>query len=100
MSDKRSCYSEETLEEAVRLVTEEGFSYGDAKLKTGIPKSTIFKYSKASVVKKMRPGRTSVLTKEEELCLVQWTMDVVKVWFPGMRQRQEMNKNKKRKIKE
>ena len=65
MSDKRSCYSEETLEEAVRLVTEEGFSYGDAKLKTGIPKSTIFKYSKASVVKKMKPGRTSsVLTKD------------------------------------
>ena len=98
MSNKRSLYSEETLEEAVyRLVNEEGFSYGDAKLKTGIPKSTIFKYSKASVVKKMKPGRTSVLTKEEELCLVQWTMDLVKVGFPGMRQRQEMNKNKKRK---
>ena len=99
MSDKRSCYSEETLEKAVRLVNEDGFSYGDAQLATGIPKSPIFKYSKskASVVKKQKPGRSSILTKEEELCLVQWTMDLVKVGFPGMRQRQEMNKNKKRK---
>ena len=83
MSDKRSCYSEETLEEAVKLVNEDGFSYGDAQLATGIPKSTIFKYSKASVVKKQKPGRISVLTQEEELCLVQWTMDLVKVGFPG-----------------
>ena len=51
MSDKRSCYSEETLEEAVRLVNEDGLSYGDAFLATGIPKSTIYKYRKVSVIK-------------------------------------------------
>ena len=83
MSEKRSCYSEETLEEAVRLVNEDGLSYGEAQLATGIPKSTIFKYPKDSVIKKKKPGRITILTKEEELCLVQWTTDLVKVGFPA-----------------
>ena len=34
--EKRSCYSEETPKEAVRLVNVEGFSFGEAQLATGI----------------------------------------------------------------
>ena len=37
-------YSEETLKEAVRLVQEEGWSYGEAKNATGVPKTTIHTY--------------------------------------------------------
>ena len=36
MAEKRSCYCEETLKEAVRLVNVEGFSFGEAQLATGI----------------------------------------------------------------
>ena len=53
--EKRSCYSEETLKEAV-LVNVEGFSFGEAQLATGIPKLTIYKYSKATIVQKRKPG--------------------------------------------
>ena len=42
-------YSEETLKEAVRLVREEGWSYGEATKATGVPKTTIFTYSKLAV---------------------------------------------------
>ena len=45
-------YSEETLKEAVRLVKEEGWSYGEATRATGVPKSTIFNYTKSAVVSK------------------------------------------------
>ena len=38
MEIKRSSYSEETLKEAVRLVQDEGHSYGEAMQMTGIPK--------------------------------------------------------------
>ena len=36
MTNKRQTYSEETLQEAVRLCNEEGMSYGDAQLSIGI----------------------------------------------------------------
>ena len=39
---RHGSYSEETLQEAVRLVQEEGFSYGEAFKATQIPKTTIF----------------------------------------------------------
>ena len=66
MAEKRSCYSEEMLKEAVRLVNDEGFSFGESQQATGIPKSTIHKYAKATVIQKMKPGRTTILTEEEE----------------------------------
>ena len=50
MAAKRGNYSEETLREAVRLVQDEGYSYGDVFKKTGIPKTTLHKYAKSTVV--------------------------------------------------
>ena len=41
----------ETRQEAVRLCNEEGMSYGDAQLATGIPKSTIHRYCEETVIK-------------------------------------------------
>ena len=38
-------YSEETLQEAVKLVQEE--SYGEAQKATGVPKTTIYNYNKS-----------------------------------------------------
>ena len=46
MAAKRGNYSEETLREAVRLVQDEGYSYGDVFKLTGVPKTTLFKYAK------------------------------------------------------
>ena len=43
-------YSEETLKEAVRLVQEDGWSYGEAMKSTGVPKTTIYSYAKSTVV--------------------------------------------------
>ena len=83
MTNKRQTYSEETLQEAVRLCNEEGMSYGDAQQKTGIPKSTIHRYCKETVIKKQKPGPTSILTDAEELSLVQWAKGLVKVGFPA-----------------
>ena len=77
-----SKYSEETLKEAVRLVTEEGWSYREAVKVTGVPKTTIFAYSKASVVTKKKMGREKVLTDDEELCLVQWAVKLSQIGFP------------------
>ena len=50
MAAKRGNYSEETLQEAVRLVQDEGYSYGDVFKLTGILKTTLFKYAKSTVV--------------------------------------------------
>ena len=60
-------------------------SYGEAKLATGISKSTIQRYCTGSqtVTKKLKPGPASILTDEEELCLVQWAKSLVKVGFPA-----------------
>ena len=60
--EKRSCYCEETLKEAVWLVNVEGFSFA-----TGDRNTTI--------VQKRKPGRATILTEEEECCLVQWTVN-------------------------
>ena len=48
---------------------EEGWSYGEAQKATGVPKSTVYNYSKSFVITKKRRGRDTVLTTEEELCL-------------------------------
>ena len=74
-------YSEETLKEAVRLVQEEGWSYDKAQKATGVPKTTIYNYSKTSVLSKKKKGRETVLTNEEELCLVEWCMNLSKVAY-------------------
>ena len=74
-------YSEETLQEAVRLVQEDGWSYGEAKLATGVPKTTIYNYSKSAVIAKKRKGRDTVLTAEEEVCLVEWCTKLKKKSF-------------------
>ena len=56
MAAKRGNYSEETLREAVRLVQDEGYSYGDVFKLTGILKTTFFKYAKSTVVIKQKHG--------------------------------------------
>ena len=50
MAAKRGSYSEETLKEAVRLVQDEGYSYREVLKLTGIPRTTIHKYAKSTVV--------------------------------------------------
>ena len=72
MAAKRGSYSEETLKEAVRLVQDEGYSYREVKQLTGIPRTTIHKYAKSTVVMKKKHGPDTILTKGEELCLVEW----------------------------
>ena len=72
MAAKRGNYSEETLREAVRLVQDEGYSYGEVFKKTGIPKTTLHTYAKSTVVMKKKQGPVTILTKDEELCLVEW----------------------------
>ena len=72
MAAKRGNHSEETLREAVRLVQDKGYSYGDVFKLTGVPKTTLFKYAKSTVVIKKKHGPETVLTKDEELCLVEW----------------------------
>ena len=47
MAAKRGNHSEETLREAVRLVQDKGYSYGDVFKLTGVPKTTLFKYAKS-----------------------------------------------------
>ena len=64
------------------MVQEEGWSYGEAQKATGVPKTTIYNYSKSSVITKKRKGRDTVLTTEEELCLVEWCKKLSKVGFP------------------
>ena len=88
MAAKRGSYSEETLKEAVRLVQDEGYSYREVKQLTGIPRTTIHKYGKATVVIKKTHGPDTILTKDEELCLVEWATKRIK-------RRQDMSKNKK-----
>ena len=48
---------------------DEGWCYGEAQKATGVPKSTVYNYSKSFVITKKRRGRDTVLTTEEELCL-------------------------------
>ena len=43
-------YSEETLKKAVEVVKEDGLSFGVAANFYGVPKATVVKYSKATVV--------------------------------------------------
>ena len=47
MAAKQGNYSKETLREAVRLVQDEGYSYGDVFKLTGVLKTTLFKYAKS-----------------------------------------------------
>ena len=46
----RGNYSEETLKKAVEAVKEDGLSFGVAANFYGVPKATVVKYSKATVV--------------------------------------------------
>ena len=71
MAAKRGSYSEETLKEAVRLVQDEGYSYREVLKLTGIPRTTIHKYAKSTVVIKKKHGPDTILTNDEELCLVE-----------------------------
>ena len=64
------------------MVQEEGWSSGEAQKATGVPKTTVYSYSKSSVIIKKKKGRETVLTKEEELCLVEWAINLSKVGFP------------------
>ena len=64
MTDKRGADSKETLLEAVRLVNEDGFSFGESELATGIPKSTIYKKAQSSVATKQK--LTKLTTQEEK----------------------------------
>ena len=64
------------------MVQEEGWSYGEAQKATGVPKTTIYNYNKSAVISKKRKGRDTVLTREEELCLVEWCTNLAKVGFP------------------
>ena len=104
MAAKRGNQSEETLREAVRLVQDEGYSYGDVFKLTGVPKTTLFKYAKSTVVIKKKQGPVTILTKDEELCLVEWATKLVRVKKDikrkeaiekRIKRRQNMNKNKK-----
>ena len=52
---------------AVLRVKEEGWSYGEATKATGIPKTTIFKYSKETVIKKQRPGPVAILMEDKRI---------------------------------
>ena len=63
MTDQRGADSKETLLEAVRLVNEDGFSFGESELATGIPKSTIYKKKQSSVATKQKLMK---LTTQEE----------------------------------
>ena len=63
------------------MVQEEGWSYGEAQKATGVPKTTIYNYSKTSVISKTKKGRETVLTNEEELCLVEWCINLSKVAY-------------------
>ena len=63
------------------MVQEEGWSYGEAQKATGVPKTTIYNYSKTSVISKKKKGRETVLTNEEELCLVEWCINLSKVAY-------------------
>ena len=67
MTDKRGAYSKETLLEAVRLVNEDGFSFGESELATGIPKSTIYKKAKASVATKQKLTKLTTGREEKQL---------------------------------
>ena len=81
MAAKRGSYSEETLKEAVRLVQDEGYSYREVLKLTGIPRTTIHKYAKSTVVIKKKHGPDTILTNDEELCLVEWATKLVRVFF-------------------
>ena len=83
MAAKRGSYSEETLKEAVRLVQDEGYSYREVLKLTGIPRTTIHKYAKSTVVIKKKHGPDTILTNDEELCLVEWATKLVRIGFPA-----------------
>ena len=67
MTDKRGADSKETLLEAVRLVNEDGFSFGESELATGIPKSTIYKKAKSSVTTKQKLTKLTTGREEKQL---------------------------------
>ena len=75
-------YTEEKLRAAVKAVNEDGISYGDASKLFNIPKPTIHKYSKETIVVKPVPGRAPVLTPDEEGALEKWCLDLAELVFP------------------
>ena len=78
----RGNYTEEKLRAAVKAVDEDGISYGDAAKLFNIPKPTIHKYSKETIVMKPVPGRAPVLTPDEEGALEKWCLDLAELGFP------------------
>ena len=74
----RGNYTEEKMRAAVRAVNEDGVSYGEASKNFNIPKPTIHKYSKETIVVKPVPGRAPVLTPEEDM----WCLDLAELGFP------------------
>ena len=87
MAAKRGSYSEETLKEAVRLVQDEGYSYREVKQLTGIPRTTIHKYAKSTVVIKKKHG-------PERLLKVKKDMKRKEAIEKRIKRRQDMNKKK------
>ena len=51
LAKPRQTYSEDDLQKAVKAVKEDGISFGDARKIYKVPRGTIHKYSKLSVVK-------------------------------------------------
>ena len=82
MATKRQQYSNENLQKAVQAINEDNISLGDASKIYQVPKSTLHKYIKFTVVVKQRPEPDPILTEDEEEGLQAWCFELAKRGFP------------------
>ena len=71
-----SNWTEEALCQALDEIKEKKLSYRQAEAKYNIPKSTFGDYITEKVKIGRKQGPPTVLSKEEELHLARWTMEI------------------------
>lgn len=75
-------YTQEDLENAIVAHFEHGLSVRDAASLYGVPKSTLSDKLKIDQPLKLKRGRRSYLTFDEEKILVNWATDLLNRGFP------------------
>lgn len=90
MASGKQSYTEESLKQAVKDVSEGKLSLRKASLHFGVPKSTLSLYVNGKLEFGGRPGPASVLTKEEEEKLVEYAVHMAQIGY-GCTKEQVLN---------
>ena len=81
MAAKRKLWQKDAMNEAVAFVQNDSSLYQAAKLYNYVPEETLRRRFNGTVTLNCKPGPSTVLTMEEEQCLVEYVIEMADCGF-------------------